>query len=116
MIQYFAEYDYDYNRLDMFERYTESSIRTIMFAQDESRKTLQSHIGTEQILIGICAQEGTAGHRALTRYNINLEDLRGELKQVMGPRNQVLPTELPFTPRAKRIVERAMQELSLIHI
>ena len=115
MIQYFAEYDYDYNRLDMFERYTESSIRTIMFAQDESRKTLQSHIGTEQILIGICAQEGTAGHRALTRYNINLEDLRGELKQVMGPRNQVLPTELPFTPRAKRIVERAMQESRDIH-
>lgn len=114
-IEYFAEYEYDYNRMDVFERYTESSVRTVMQAQAEARNARQNYIGSEHVLCGICGQNGTNADQALKRYDMDLKELRKEIDKILGPAARFIPTEIPFTPRAKRIMERAVLESRDLH-
>jgi len=93
----------------MFERCTKDSIQTIMLAQDEARRMKIKFVGSEQILMGIIGAGGRAA-RLLAKHGLDLQSARDEADKIVGQYNDVVPFEIPFTPRSKRILERSWDE------
>jgi ATP-dependent Clp protease ATP-binding subunit ClpC len=88
----------------LFEKFTPRAIKTIMLAQEESRRLGHGFVGTEQILLGLIGVGGNLG-RTLTEAGMNLKSTRVEVEKIIGRKNKPVPIELPFTPRAKRVLE-----------
>jgi len=94
----------------MFEKFTEGAIRIIMLAQEESRRTGHSYVGTEQLLVGCIAQRYGLGAQALKKARVRYREVRSEIRKLTGKGRGFIPSELPFTPRAKRVLELALYE------
>lgn len=94
----------------MFKRFTEKAIKTIMLAQEESRRLGHNFVGTEQILLGLMAEGSGIGGKALQAVGVKLEDARREVENIIGRGNGVESVEIPFTPKAKTVLDYARQE------
>ena len=94
----------------MFERFTDKSIKVIMLAQEEARRLGHNYVGTEQILLGLCGEGTGLAARALKQQGLNLKDLRVEVEAIIGRGSGNVSVEIPFTPRAKRLLELSWDE------
>jgi len=94
----------------MFERFTEPGIKVVVTAQEESRKIGNNFVGTEQILLGLIAETSGIGGRILRKYGVTLRLARDEIKRLVGRGSGFVAVEIPFTPRARRVLENAIDE------
>ena len=94
----------------MFERFTDRARRVVVLAQEEARRLNHNYIGTEHILLGLI-QEGE-GHaaKALEELNINIDSVRSEVVEIIGEGQQSPSGHIPFTPRAKKVLELSLRE------
>ncbi|CAN1318039.1 Chaperone protein ClpC, chloroplastic [Linum perenne] len=94
----------------MFERFTEKAIKVIMLAQEEARRLGHNYVGTEQILLGLIGEGTGIAAKVLKSMGINLKDARVEVEKIIGRGNGFVAVEIPFTPRAKRVLELSLEE------
>jgi ATP-dependent Clp protease ATP-binding subunit ClpC len=94
----------------MFERFTQSSRRVVVLAQEEARNLDHNYIGTEHLLLGLLREHEGVAARALESLGITLEAVRREVEEVIGRGQQAPSGHMPFTPRAKKILELALRE------
>ena len=94
----------------MFEKFTEGAIKVIMLSQEESRRMGHNFVGTEQILLGVLGQKYGIGARALKEFRITLRKIRKEVEMYIGRGGGFVASEIPFTPRAKRVLEMSIYE------
>jgi ATP-dependent Clp protease ATP-binding subunit ClpC len=101
----------------VFERFTERARQVVVFAQEEARALEHNYIGTEHILLGLLREEEGLAARVLEELDVSLEDVRGQVARIVGRGDE--PTtggQIPFTPRAKKVLELSLREaLSLGH-
>jgi ATP-dependent Clp protease ATP-binding subunit ClpC len=94
----------------MFERLTDRARRVVVLAEDEARQLDHNHIGTEHLLLGLArVGEGVAA-RALESLGIGLEAVRQQVEEAIGRGEQAPAGRIPFTPRAKKVLELALRE------
>ena len=94
----------------MFEKFTEGAIKVIMLSQEEARRMGHNFVGTEQLLLGVIGQRQGLGGKALSSVGITLKKARKEVEDYIGRGTGFISSEIPFTPRAKRVLEMAVQE------
>ena len=94
----------------MFEKFTEGAIKVIMLSQEEARRMGHNFVGTEQLLLGIIGQRHGIGARALKKQKVTLKKARREVELYIGRGTGFVASEIPFTPRAKRVLEMAVHE------
>ena len=94
----------------MFERFTDRARRVIVLAQQEARDLNHNYIGTEHILLGLIQEGEGVAAKALESMGINLEDVRREVIDIIGRGTQPHTGHVPFTPRAKKVLELALRE------
>ena len=94
----------------MFERFTEKAIKVIMLAQEEARRLGHNFVGTEQILLGLIGEDTGIGPKVLKAMGVNLKDARVEVEKIIGRGSGFIAVEIPFTPRAKRVLELSLEE------
>ena len=94
----------------MFERFTERARQVVVLAQDEARILRHNYIGTEHLLLGLLREdEGLAG-RVLVDLGISLEDVRAQVARIIGAGDEAATGQIPFTPRAKKVLELSLRE------
>src|ERR1700759_4013894 len=100
----------------MFERFTERARQVVVLAQDEAGALKHNYIGTEHILLGLLREEEGLAARVLDSLDITVEEGRAQVGRIVGQGDGCTPGQIPFTPRAKKVLELALREaLSLGH-
>jgi ATP-dependent Clp protease ATP-binding subunit ClpA len=100
----------------MFERFTDRARRVVVLAQEEARGLKHNYIGTEHILLGLLREGDGVAARVLDRFGVTPAGTREEVTARVGEGNQEPPKKIPFTPRAKKVLELALREaLKLSH-
>ena len=94
----------------MFERFTEKAIKVIMLAQEEARRLGHNFVGTEQVLLGLIGEGTGVAAKTLKAMGLNLKDARAEVEKIIGRGSGFVAVEIPFTPRAKRVLELSWDE------
>jgi ATP-dependent Clp protease ATP-binding subunit ClpC len=93
----------------MFERFTDRARRVVVLAQEEARMLNHNYIGTEHILLGLIHEGGVAA-RALESLGISLDAVRQQVEEIIGRGQQAPSGHIPFTPRAKKVLELSLRE------
>jgi ATP-dependent Clp protease ATP-binding subunit ClpC len=100
----------------VFERYTERARQVVVLAQDEARALRHDFIGTEHLLLGLLREEEGLARRVLESFDISLQEARAQVARIVDQGGEIPTGQIPFTPRAKRVLERVHEEaLSLDH-
>jgi ATP-dependent Clp protease ATP-binding subunit ClpC len=101
----------------VFERFTGRAKQVVVLAQDEARALGHNYIGTEHLLLGLLREEEGLAARVLGSLDITIEEVRAQVKRLVGQGDEEIVTgQIPFTPRAKKVLELALREaLSLGH-
>jgi ATP-dependent Clp protease ATP-binding subunit ClpC len=100
----------------MFERFTERARQVVVLAQEEARELKHNYIGTEHVLLGLLREQEGIAARVLAQLQVDLDDVRQQVKQIVGVGDEATTGQIPFTPRAKKVLELALREgLSLGH-
>ncbi|MHB0866457.1 MAG: ATP-dependent Clp protease ATP-binding subunit [Thermoleophilia bacterium] len=100
----------------MFERFTERARQVVVLAQEEARSLKHNYIGTEHLLLGLLREEEGIAAQVLTTLDVHLDEVRMQVAQIVGMGDEVAAGQIPFTPRAKKVLELALREaLSLGH-
>src|SRR5438046_3276604 len=100
----------------MFERFTERARQVVVLAQDEARALKHNYIGTEHLLLGLLREEEGLAARVLESLDITVEEVRAQVARIVGQGDEVTTGQIPFTPRAKKVLDLALREaLSLGH-
>ena len=94
----------------MFDRFTDRARRVIVLAQDEARMLNHNYIGTEHILLGLIHEGEGVAAKALESLGISLEAVREQVEEIIGQGQQAPTGHIPFTPRAKKVLELSMRE------
>lgn len=94
----------------MFERYTDRARRVIVLAQEEARMLSHNFIGTEHLLLGLIHEGDGVAAQALTALDISLEAVRSQVEEIIGQGNETPAGHIPFTPRAKKVIELSLRE------
>jgi ATP-dependent Clp protease ATP-binding subunit ClpC len=94
----------------MFERFTDRARRTVVLAQEEARLLQHNYIGTEHILLGLIREGEGVAAKALESLGIGLEAVRQQVEEIIGRGQQAPSGHIPFTPRAKKVLELALRE------
>ncbi|GJD22726.1 hypothetical protein RIVM261_076820 [Rivularia sp. IAM M-261] len=94
----------------MFERFTSKAIKAIMLAQEEARRLGHNFVGTEQILLGLIGEATGIAAQVLLSMGIKLKPARIEVEKIIGRGSGFVESEIPFTPRAKKILEFSVEE------
>ncbi|MGH8875426.1 MAG: ATP-dependent Clp protease ATP-binding subunit, partial [Acidimicrobiia bacterium] len=94
----------------MFERFTDRARRVVVLAQEEARLLNHNYIGTEHILLGLIHEGEGVAARALESLGINLEAVRTKVVDIIGQGQQAPQGHIPFTPRAKKVLELSLRE------
>ena len=94
----------------MFERFTDRARRVVVLAQEESQRLSHNYIGSEHLLLGLLAEQEGVAARALESLNVTLTAARELVEEMIGPGQQTPRGHIPFTPRAKKILELALRE------
>ncbi len=100
----------------MFERFTERARQVVVLAQEEARNLRHNYIGTEHLLLGLLREADGVAARVLGSLEVTMEEVRGEVTRIVGEGEHESQGQIPFTPRAKKVLELALREaLSLGH-
>src|SRR5690625_3895647 len=94
----------------MFERFTDRARRVVVLAQDEARLLNHNYIGTEHILLGLIHEAEGVGAKALEALGVSLDAVREQVRDIIGEGNQTPSGHIPFTPRAKKVLELSLRE------
>ncbi len=94
----------------MFERFTDGARRVVVLAQEEARTLSHDYVGTEHILLGLIHEGEGVAAKALESLGISLEGVREQVQEILGPGRQALSGHIPFTPRAKNVLELSLRE------
>ncbi|NDF69425.1 MAG: NDP-hexose 4-ketoreductase, partial [Actinobacteria bacterium] len=94
----------------MFERFTDRARRVVVLAQEEARLLNHSYIGTEHILLGLIHEGEGVAAKALEALNISLEAVRAQVEEIIGQGGSSPSGHIPFTPRAKKVLELSLRE------
>ena len=94
----------------MFERFTDQTRRVVVQAQEESRLLNHGYIGTEHLLLGILRERGTVAAGALAALDVRLEPAREQVAEITGRGREAPSGHIPFTPRAKKVLELSLRE------
>jgi ATP-dependent Clp protease ATP-binding subunit ClpC len=94
----------------MFERFTEKARRVVVYAQEEARMLNQNYIGTEHLLLGLIREQDGIAAKALESLSISLEDVHQQVEELIGRGTYVPTGHIPFTPRAKKVLELSLRE------
>jgi len=94
----------------MFERFTEKAIKVIMLAQEEARRLGHNFVGTEQVLLGLIGEGTGVAAKTLKSMGVTLKDTRAAVEEIIGRGAGFVAVEIPFTPRAKRVLELSWDE------
>ena len=94
----------------MFERFTDRARRVVVLAQEESQRLSHNYIGTEHLLLGLLAERDGVAARALESLNVTLTAAREQVEEIIGLGDQKPHGHIPFTPRAKKILELSLRE------
>jgi ATP-dependent Clp protease ATP-binding subunit ClpC len=100
----------------MFERFTERARQVVVLAQDEARALGHNYIGTEHILLGLLREEEAIAARVLEARKVSVEEVRAQVGRIVGHGDARASGQIPFTPRAKKVLELSLREaLTLGH-
>ena len=94
----------------MFERFTDRARRVVVLAQEEARMLNHNYIGTEHILLGLIHEGEGVAAKALESLGISLDAVRQQVEEIIGQGQQVASGHVPFTPRAKKVLELSLRE------
>src|SRR5437867_7080478 len=94
----------------MFERFTDRARRVVVFAQEESRMLDHNYIGTEHILLGLCHEGVGVAAKALESLGVSLQAVRSQVEEIIGHGESAPSGHIPFTPRAKKVLELSLRE------
>jgi ATP-dependent Clp protease ATP-binding subunit ClpC len=94
----------------MFERFTDRARRVVVLAQEEARMLNHNYIGTEHILLGLIHEGEGVAAKALESMGISLESVRQQVEEIIGQGQQAPSGHIPFTPRAKKVLELSLRE------
>ena len=94
----------------MFERFTDRARRVVVLAQEEARMLNHNYIGTEHILLGLIHEGEGVAAKALESLGISLDAVRGQVEEIIGQGQQAPSGHIPFTPRAKKVLELSLRE------
>nr|AMM05413.1 ATP-dependent Clp protease [Undaria pinnatifida] len=94
----------------MFERFTERALQVIMMSQEESRRLGHNFVGTEQILLGLLGEGCGVTTNAVREYGITIRKVRIEVERLIGKGTGFVAIEIPFTPRAKKVLEMSIKQ------
>ena len=94
----------------MFERFTDRARRVVVLAQEEARMLNHNYIGTEHILLGLIHEGEGVAAKSLESLEIRLEQVRAQVEEIIGPGQQAPSGHIPFTPRAKKVLELSLRE------
>ncbi|HEY3470688.1 MAG TPA: Clp protease N-terminal domain-containing protein, partial [Amycolatopsis sp.] len=94
----------------MFERFTDRARRVVVLAQEEARMLNHNYIGTEHILLGLIHEGEGVAAKALESLGIALEGVRQQVEEIIGQGQQAPSGHIPFTPRAKKVLELSLRE------
>src|SRR5712675_1080900 len=94
----------------MFERFTDRARRVVVLAQEEARMLNHNYIGTEHILLGLIHEGEGVAAKALESLGISLDAVRQQVEEIIGQGQQAPSGHIPFTPRAKKVLELSLRE------
>jgi ATP-dependent Clp protease ATP-binding subunit ClpC len=94
----------------VFERFTEHARQVVVIAQEEARALHHNYIGTEHILLGLLREEQGLAARVLGSLGLTLEKARAQVARLVAPSEEVTSGQIPFTPRAKKVLELSLRE------
>ncbi|HLS44246.1 MAG TPA: Clp protease N-terminal domain-containing protein, partial [Ornithinicoccus sp.] len=94
----------------MFERFTDRARRVVVLAQEEARMLNHNYIGTEHILLGLIHEGEGVAAKALETLDISLDAVREQVQEIIGQGQQSPTGHIPFTPRAKKVLELSLRE------
>jgi ATP-dependent Clp protease ATP-binding subunit ClpC len=94
----------------MFERFTDRARRVVVLAQEEARLLNHNYIGTEHLLLGLIREDEGIAARALQRLDVSLEAVRSRVQEIIGVGASAQSGHIPFTPRAKKVLELSLRE------
>ena len=94
----------------MFERFTDRARRVVVLAQEEARMLNHNYIGTEHVLLGLIHEGEGVAAKALESLGISLEAVRQQVEEIIGQGQQAPSGHIPFTPRAKKVLELSLRE------
>ena len=97
-------------RLNVFERFTDRARRVVVLAQEEARLLNHNYIGTEHILLGLIHEGEGVAAKALESLGISLEAVRSQVEEIIGHGGSAPSGHIPFTPRAKKVLELSLRE------
>jgi len=95
----------------MFERFSDQARRVVVLAQEESRMLDHNYIGTEHLLLGLLHEGEGVAARALESLGISLEAARQQVEEIIGRGQHTQSGHIPFTPRAKKVLELSLREV-----
>src|ERR1700689_1732301 len=95
---------------EMFERFTDRARRVVVLAQEEARMLNHNYIGTEHILLGLIHEGEGVAAKALESLGISLDAVRQQVEEIIGQGQQAPSGHIPFTPRAKKVLELSLRE------
>eukprot|EP00667_Euglena_gracilis_P001705 EG_transcript_1707 len=98
----------------LFERFTEKAVKVIMLAQEEARKSGHNHVGTEQLLLGMIGEGTGIAAKMLKSHGMDLKSTREEVLNIIGRGEGQVGVEIPFTPRAKKVLENSQEQARLL--
>src|SRR5581483_3306384 len=93
----------------VFDRFTERARNVVSVAQEEARGLGHNYIGTEHLLLGLLRGEGVA-NRVLHDFGFEVDAVRAQVEEIAGRGDEPLRDQIPFTPRAKKVLELALRE------
>ncbi len=100
----------------MAKRFTENAQKIILIAQEEAKRLNHDYVGTEHILLGLSAIDGTVSHKILTGLGVTFRKVRQEIEKMVGIGDTImLLGEIPFTPRAKKVLELSVEESQVLN-
>jgi ATP-dependent Clp protease ATP-binding subunit ClpC len=94
----------------MFERFTDRARHVVVLSQEEARLLHHNYIGTEHILLGLIREGDGVAAKALESLGISLDAVRGQVEEMIGEGHEEAAGHIPFTPRAKKVLELSLRE------
>jgi ATP-dependent Clp protease ATP-binding subunit ClpC len=100
----------------VFERFSERARQVVVMAQEEARALRHNYIGTEHLLLGLLREDSGVAAQVLESLGVTVEEVRAQVAEIVGEGDEVTTGQIPFTPRAKKVLELSLREaLSLGH-
>ncbi|GIH94665.1 hypothetical protein Psi01_52950 [Planobispora siamensis] len=100
----------------MFERFTDRARRVVVLAQEEARRLNHNYIGTEHLLLGLAGEEDGVAARTLQSFDVSREQIRNDIEEIIGQgAGGAASGHIPFTPRAKKVLELSLREALNMH-